>query len=1042
MANEPIIQNLIFQLGQSQRDRLCPELDIHFADVDEQTPSDFLQFAKTFAEFVNYYRDDPNTPIGDWQNFFPDEAAIATLIANHDASVTPHLALFLAFLELYKTPQAVINRITGRHLDFYYKDILRLQKKAAIPDKAHVLIELKKKAQPLAITPEQAFSAGKDPTGVELIYKPIRETIIDTAKVDSLRSLFIDQGTVRYAPIANSANGLGDPLPEEEPKWFGFGHTKTPSQPGLPAAEVGFAIAAPVLRLKEGERKISVTLTLSDRQGLTDQSLTESFEVFLTGEKAWLGPYTLSPKIGTGKRLQFSITLPATEKAVVDYDPTIHGYAYTTQAPVMQVFLKTESTQITYSSFSNVLLQKAKIAVEVSNVTSLHLESDSGVLDAKKAFLPFGIQPTAGSRFLVSYPEALTKKLSEVTLTLKWKDAPANFADRYKNYGISGISNTYFTAAVGFQDGRGQAFSTSGVQLFNTSDASTLRTLPPFTYNTPAAPVTITPGMKVYALHKTLMKWGVIAAEQYVLQKPVLKPFKMVAPDFQKDFKTITPEVPEDPATIAPEFRQGFITLTLQRGFEHDTYRKKYVEQVMTFSRNGGTLNLILEPYTPTIQNIALNYKAESDEVDIASTSLDDFANNDLQFFHIAYFGQLREHGYQRQQFKDTVDAAIATTIPLLPAYPYTGELLIGLNQLQPEDSVSLLFQVAEGSADPTLKPATLHWFVLCDNYWKSLNATLDTTNQLLTSGILQFAIPPQATTHHTILPSDRIWLKAAISGDVTAVCQLIEVAANAVEVQFSDQGNDPNHLLTTLEKGKIIKLKSGLAAVKSVKQPYAGFGGSPIEADAAFYIRAAERLRHKHRCITPWDYERIILDAFPKVHKVKCIPHAREDAWLSPGHVLIVVVPDLKNKNAIDRLHPRVDADTLSRIQTYVQRYIGMQVQAQVKNPRYQAIQLDFKVKFQRDDFNYYRIQLQQAITQFLSPWAYATEREISFGGKVYKSVLLDFVEDLPYVDYVTDFKLYSYTDGNNNTIDLNTVEPETPDTILVSAQTHLISQ
>jgi hypothetical protein len=395
------------------------------------------------------------------------------------------------------------------------------------------------------------------------------------------------------------------------------------------------------------------------------------------------------------------------------------------------------------------------------------------------------------------------------------------------------------------------------------------------------------------------------------------------------------------------------------------------------------------------------------------------------------------------------VDATLSPTIPLLPAYPYTGELLIGFSHLQPGDSVSVLFQVADGSADPTLNRNPLTWFVLCDNYWKPLSCAevvLDTTNQLLTSGIIQFVIPLSATTRHTILPSDLIWLKASIFDNVTAVCQLIEVAANAVELQFSDQGNDPKHLLTALEQGKIAKLKPGVSAVKSVKQPYASFGGSPLEADPAFYTRASERLRHKHRCITAWDYERMILESFPSVHKVKCIPHARDNAWLSPGHVLIIVVPDLKNKNAIDPLRPKVDADTLSRITAYLKKYTGMQVQIQVKNPRYQAIQLDFKVKFHPGyEFNYYSTQLKQAITEFLSPWAYSAERELTFGGKVYKSVLLDFVEDLRYVDYVTDFKLYSYTDDNKgdnkNLTDLNTVHPETPDSILVSAYSHSIN-
>jgi hypothetical protein len=206
--------------------------------------------------------------------------------------------------------------------------------------------------------------------------------------------------------------------------------------------------------------------------------------------------------------------------------------------------------------------------------------------------------------------------------------------------------------------------------------------------------------------------------------------------------------------------------------------------------------------------------------------------------------------------------------------------------------------------------------------------------------------------------------------------------------------------------------------------------------------MRVSERLRHKNRCLTPWDYERIILAAFPKIHRVKCIPHAQENSWLAPGHVLIVVIPDLKNKNALNQLKPKVAADTIRQITTYVQKRVGMQVRIKVKNPNYQKIQLDFKVKFYPGyEFNYYKTQLNLAIIRFLSPWAYQSDRDIAFGGKIYKSVLLNFIEDLPYVDYLTDFKMYSNSEGSNNLRDLNEVQPSTPDTILVSDTAHIIN-
>ena len=1020
MAEKDIIQNMIFQLGQSQDDRAPAELGVHFADVDERTPADFLLFIKKLAGFINYYRTDIVTPAGDWGPFFPyDESTVKQLLASDSGSTTPHLALLLAFLELYRQPQAIINQITGRHLDFYFKEVLQLTTRAAVHDKAHVLPALKKNVAPISLGPANLFTAGKDATGVELIYAPTGETVINAATVDSLRSVYLDshsnpRGVVRYAPIANSSDGLGGELTGAGAKWPGFGSE------ALPPAEVGFALASPVLRLREGARIITVTLTLNnvDRAKLTNTSLNGAFAGFITGAKHWLGPYSLAPTLSAENLLKFSFMVPETETAVVDYDPAIHGYSYTAQTPVLQVVLQPDNANLGYRDLMNVTLSQAQVAVEVSNITSLALESDAGTLDPKKAFQPFGPQPTRGSRFFVGYAEALAKKLSEVKLSLQWKDAPANFANYYNSYGVYGIKNDSFTAAVSFKDGGSWGYTNHAVPLFESSNAASEHTLT-FTAGTVSGGAAPLAGLKVYALQTAGSLWARQAANRHVLINPVLTSFK----------------------TAMPQPKSGVIIFALQQDFLQATYRQKYIESVMAMS-TGGSATLPNEPYTPVIQSISLSYKAHSDQVNLGSTSLNDFATNEVQFFHLSYFGQMREHGYQRAQFSFLTDKNVS----LLPTYRSAGELLIGFKDLNPGDSLSVLFQVAEGSADPDLEPEDLSWSVLCDNYWKPLRSSevvLDTTNQLLVSGIIKFVIPAEATVSNTILPADRLWIKAALAQNVNAVCQLIEVAANAAEVQFTDQGNDPNHLVKPLEAGRISKLQSGLAAVKSVQQPFASFGGRPAETDAAFSTRVSERLRHKDRCISAWDYERIILAAFPQVHKVKCIPHAKTGSWLAPGHVLLVVVPDLKNQNAIDPLQPKADAGTLSRITAYVQQRTGLGVQIKVKNPTYQEIQLDFKVKFQTGyEFNFYSGELNQALIRFLSPWAYDASRDISFGGKIYKSVLLDFVEHLEYVDYVTEFKMYSFTGATRSLLDLNTVEPETPDAILVSAKSHTISQ
>jgi hypothetical protein len=1036
MADQDIVQNMITRLGQSQRDRLTPELDVHFADVDERTSAELLAFLRDFAENIRLYAGtDPALAVGDWRAFLPvvppnpaDAAAfVARLQTDDSGTQPPHLALALAFLELYRVPQATINTITARHLDFFYRRVLRFAHRGAVADRANVIVDLKPGSKPTAVLPMHEFSGGKDASGIELIYRPTAKTVINTAKVESLCSVFVDEAdkdVVGFAPIAKSSDGLGGELTGDEPRWRAFGH------PQLPHASIGFAVSSPVLRMREGARAVTVALELGG--SATAQAiaplLATAVDAYVTGEKGWLGPFVIRSAIApSATALTLQVDVPATEKGVVDFDPAIHGGAFGTASPVLQLLLKPDQTAVRYHQLAAFTVRRVRISVEVKDVTSLNLESDAGTLDPSKAFQPFGAQPVVGSRFMVGYAEAFSKRLEWLSVTVDWQNAD-RLAERYTSYADPPVRASDFTAHTAFSDAVHTTFGdvslfgqTNGEFRFPSAEAAVASASAP----TSAPPAT--PTENVSGLRLAGSSWSKYSALRQVRMRPILGFARVPAP------------------------RQGFLTFTLTHDFLHKDYRSLSVVHALNFGRGiGGGLVVLQEPYTPTIQNIRLSYAAQSDDANVEAPSEPDFASANVQFFHVGCFGQMREHGFQRQQFQSFA----SPLVPLVPPYEFEGELLIGLRHLRAGDSASVLFQVAEGSAAPDLPRQPVEWSVLCDNYWKPLDArhlVRDRTNDLLRSGIIEFVIPREATTENTIMPGGMVWLRAAVRHNVTAVSELIDVIANAVEVQFDDRANDSAHLGAALAAQSIAKVMDGPAAVKSVKQPYASFGGRERESDGALRVRAAERLRHRRRCITAWDYERLILGAFPEVHQVKCIPHARDGAWLSPGHVLIVVVPDLRNKNARDPLQPKVDADTLSRIEKLVVQRSGMyavrdaegvQTSVRIANPRYQQIRLQFAVKL-RDglSYNYYSEDLNTALVRFLSPWAFGASRSLSFGGTVYRSTLLDFVERMPYVDYVKDFRMFSFANESNE-LDRDHVAPDTPDAVLVSAARHDIRE
>jgi hypothetical protein len=338
-------------------------------------------------------------------------------------------------------------------------------------------------------------------------------------------------------------------------------------------------------------------------------------------------------------------------------------------------------------------------------------------------------------------------------------------------------------------------------------------------------------------------------------------------------------------------------------------------------------------------------------------------------------------------------------------------------------------------------------------NEWVAFKKTeilSDSTNGLLTSGIVSLSIPKEATKTNTLLETGYHWIRVSVQKDSDAICKLIDVQCQAVLAKFKDNNNDPDHLRIALPEDSISKLQKSDNSVDEVSQPYASFNGQVAEESADFYTRVSERLRHKQRAISIWDYERIILQNFPSVYKVKCVNHTRFEGTLTnysevaPGHTTIIVVSNVQNKNAVDPLRPKTSLSTLDDINDFIILLNPMCATVHVKNPIYEEVRVKFNVKFLKDDLGYYQLKLEQEIKDFLSPWASSCASDIVFGGRIHKSIILNFVEERSYVDYVTCFEMNHIVPldpTNNPHLDVEEAIATTAITILGSSDSHTVT-
>jgi hypothetical protein len=1142
----------------------------------------------------------------------------------------PYMALFLTFLSLFMHARDHLNTITRRHLNFYYRDVLRIESAPEIPDRVHMIFELAKAFQTHLVEKGTVLKDRKDNNGAEIFFATDDELVVNKAKIDpetAFKSVFIhkeydetnpDRDTayeiknIYAAPIANSADGLGTDLEDEDGKWQTFGNEK------MPYATIGFAISSPILSLNEGNRTITFSFDFEDpdqeifgkgefNNQLVACELKNNISIDFSGEKGWIPGKiveTVAEKLtGTKGRYIFKIELPPEAPAVLDYDDEILQAGFTARFPVARFILNNDGLDVRflpgsfkpledfneisavspwlanrvvnllnsmssaeelagdepqlgpvvdnpftgygdqvddydigitvakriidkrngysakkfsslrqltgirgfgidklndllytvdcpdvnkikdespeydpktsfsqhdtvfyqgklykslinsnkgfrpdvnpdqwllikksypYKYFRPLTLDKLKISVAVTGVKNIVVENDTGRLDSAKPFMPFGPVPRVGSSFYLGSREIFKKVLSgpepsEVDINVTWTNLPDDgFNDHYANYKYKSGNNFFnyfngnnddFTASIEvLHKSQWQNFA-SNQKLFNSSGSDVLPD-------------------KTFSLNDLISD-----------RNPNLKDFEAYGHGFER----------------------GFIRFKLNHGFLH----KYYAECMTTSALNPDNVGTPREPHTPVISEISLDYTS-SREIDFTKLDKHDFEGRIEKMFHIRPFG-INEFF----AIDDESDAGVFVSQMLVPGFLLTeineetgevitdlngeprqtdteGTLYIGIDDLHPEQNLSILFQVAEGSENPEKEKQEVRWHFLAANNWHEFGLTQiisDDTNGLLRSGIIKFSMPKTITTTNTVLPAGKHWIRATIARSSDAVCKTIAIMPQAVSATFAkSEENDLNRLSEPLTAESVSKLKQGHAAIKKVLQPFASFDGQLAEIasdfDAtgqeennAYYIRVSERLRHKQRGITIFDYERLVLQQFPEVYKVKCINHTSEDCEHSPGNVTVVAIPDLRNKNAVDPLEPRLSLNKLEEIKTFLLPHISDFVTLDVKNPDYEKVQVSFNVQFMPGkDKGFYTTKLQEDIRRFLTPWLFDEGKDLILGGSVHRSAVLNFIEETDYVDFLTDFKMF-HTNRMGIKKEVEEARASTSSSTLVSSSEHIIN-
>ncbi len=362
--------------GTRQSERFPKALEKDYISIDERSYEDLIRQVAEYASRLHYYNDH-NQKDGNWKRFFTEIYDYEKQAVNKDhleqliknADVPPHLALMLAFLKVFQIQQNNLNKLTERHLDFYYKDILGFHPRKGTTGKVPVFFELNKNAESAFIAKGCLFDAGKDEEGKPIRYAAADEIRINRAKVSATESIRItDKSYAQYAP------------------------------------NIAFALASPVLNLKDGD------LTLSVKKNSTGAVDLSAFTIYYTAKNGWL-------------ELTDPNHLPTDQ--IVPYNASVHGEGYSTADPVMKFVPCTDSTAKELMEYTISTLSGMEIKVEKSK--DFILENDEGRVLNQEGTLPFGSHVRMGDSFRIRLPFIPS---TDAKFNIRWKNDVENNIDK------------------------------------------------------------------------------------------------------------------------------------------------------------------------------------------------------------------------------------------------------------------------------------------------------------------------------------------------------------------------------------------------------------------------------------------------------------------------------------------------------------------------------------------------------------------------------------------------------------------------------------
>jgi hypothetical protein len=482
--------------------------------------------------------------------------------------------------------------------------------------------------------------------------------------------------------------------------------------------------------------------------------------------------------------------------------------------------------------------------------------------------------------------------------------------------------------------------------------------------------------------------------------------------------------------------KTGFVGLLLESpemGFGEKQYRKVFSEYMMKeaaakkfFGKK--PKDAPNEPYKPLIESMTLDYVAE-ETIDLHKQS----PASPAAFYHISPFGY--KQVYPSSSGNDDIS--------IVYQLDTDANILIALRDVRKGGVLNFYFEFLPFNKEINIDEIPhIKWFFGNGYQWEAIPdgyVGLDKTTNLLESGFIKFFLP-EDLSDNLFDETGRIWLRAAIMEKENVIPCIKNVYINVAEAEI-ETDNIYNPLALAGTQWKPEQSIPGITEISVV----ASYSSKEKENEEQRLMRISEYASHRGKAVTARDYERMTLQHFPDIAKVKCLP-AFSAKNGKKNNVTLVIIPQEQDEDSGKYL---AVLRQILKVEEFFKGRTSATVQfVDVINPLYEEVLVRCHVTFKkRYPAASCRTCLSDLLNSLIAPWQqsgglpkfdYSLNME-EIRQKILEQEFVSTVEKLSIVVICEkEEKLYTlYEYGKND----NIIPLSTAFSIFIPATEHLIT-